>query len=90
MITVVIFIIILWYGVPFVLTFYNDVPFSFGPTGYMYNDHNFYLYSGIINRIQSDDLTYGNILAFLWMLLLPLSGFIYHLKLLYMICISKR
>ena len=30
----VIAMIIVWYSVPFVLTFYNDVPFSFGPTGY--------------------------------------------------------
>ena len=30
----VIAMIIVWYSAPFVLTFYNDVPFSFGPTGY--------------------------------------------------------
>jgi len=82
MIVGVIFIIILWYSVPFILTFYNDKPFSFGPCGYVYNETYFYLYSGIINRVESEHINYGNILAFLWMFLLPLFGFIYHINLL--------
>lgn len=46
----VIFLIVLWYFIPFILTFCNDVPFSFGPCGYTYNGNYYFFYSGIVNR----------------------------------------
>jgi hypothetical protein len=47
---IVIVVIITWYFVPFILTFFKSVPFSFGPTGYAYDHHSYLFYSGIINR----------------------------------------
>lgn len=45
--------VIVWYLVPFILTFLQNVPFSFGPTGYKFNNVSYFFYSGIISR--SDD-----------------------------------
>ena len=45
-------LIIVWYMVPFILTFVSGAPFSFGPTGYKYGNspRSYLFYSGIVNR----------------------------------------
>lgn len=75
------FAIALWFLVPFSLSFVEDVPFSFGPAGYkLHSLDEFFFYSGIINRNDSD---LGQALVLVWMLGLPLTLFGYHIFLLY-------
>jgi hypothetical protein len=75
----VIAIIILWYLIPFILTFLSDMPFSFGPTGFWFEHHYHYFYSGIVSRSNEDG---PKVLVAFWMLILPVSLFIYHISLL--------
>lgn len=73
-------LISLWFLIPFSLAFIENVPFSFGPAGYkFYSKSEYFFYSGIINR---EDSTIGQVLVLLWMLILPLVLFVYHISLL--------
>lgn len=70
----------IWFFVPFALAFVEDVPFSFGPAGFkFYSESEYFFYGGIINR---DGSLLGQTLVIVWMLILPLSLFIYHIYLL--------
>ena len=43
--------IFVWFVVPFAMAFAEDVPFSFGPSGYKFKSAGtFLLYGGLINR----------------------------------------
>ena len=43
-------LIVVWFIIPFILTFYQNVPFSFGSVGYQFYDVYYFFYSGIVNR----------------------------------------
>jgi len=74
-----IFVIIIWYLIPFIFTFLDDVKFSFGPSGYWFEGRNYLFYSGIVNRKDTEP---SKALVIVWMLVLPIGMFIYHLRLL--------
>ena len=80
LIFIVIFAIVAWNIVPFGLTFFQGVPFSFGPTGYrLLSQGEFLLYAGIVNR--NGELT-SQILVIAWMWGCPMLLFVYHIYLL--------
>lgn len=79
----VLVLILLWYFVPFVLTFSVNVPFSFGPAGYEYDTAFYFVSPGIINRNEeTEGEALGTVLAILWIYFWPLVLFIYHCYLL--------
>lgn len=77
----VISVVIIWYLIPFIFTFIEGMSFSFGPTGYKFNQTRYLLYSGIVAR--SDNNSSVIVLVTFWMLFLPVSMFIYHISLLW-------
>ena len=82
----VIALIIVWYLVPFILTFFSNVHFSFGPAGYKFNEIQYFFYAGIVNRYEGTgtiDEKIGYVFVIFWMLLMPITLFIYHCRLLW-------
>ena len=72
--------ILIWYLVPFCLTLVKGMPFSFGPTGYKFQSKSqLFFYGGLVNRSGG----VGKALVIVWMLLLPMVLFAYHIYLLY-------
>ena len=81
-------LIIIWYLVPFVMSFLEDVPFSFGPTGYKFKSTaQLFFYGGLVNRSDNDNGIIGSVLVIVWMLLLALILFAYHI---YLLCSNRR
>ena len=64
----IISLIIMWYLVPFTLSFLKNMPFSFGPTGYKFKTASqLFFYGGLVSRTGNGD-PLGLILVIFWML----------------------